>query len=57
MQGGEGDEVRISNEFIYNDYNLIDKLILPDLFNNTKGAPKFKTNVYNDIFNSLSSLN
>tara|TARA_X000001382_G_scaffold35820_1_gene23532 strand:+ start:411 stop:1811 length:1401 start_codon:yes stop_codon:yes gene_type:complete len=57
MQGGEGDEVRISNEFIYNDYNLIDKLILPDLFNNTKGAPKFKTNVYNDIFNSLPSLN
>tara|TARA_R110002020_G_scaffold269475_4_gene484799 strand:+ start:1061 stop:2491 length:1431 start_codon:yes stop_codon:yes gene_type:complete len=57
MQGGEGAEVRISNEFVYYDLELIDELILPDLFNNTKGAPKFKTNVYNDIFNSLPSKN
>ncbi len=56
MQGGEGAEVRVSNEFVYDDNELIDKLILPDVFNNTKGAPKFKGNVYNDIFNHLQNI-
>jgi len=56
MQGGEGAEVRISNEFVYDDFENIDKYILPDVFNNTKGAPKFKGNVYNDIFNHLQNI-